>query len=109
MTSDLRTCNRLLLVSLLWCGACKSTAKDKDVPPPDPYTAPSIEQAQPAEEAPSAPPAPPPPKADPVDGANLKTGLATMLPRITAQIEAFGKITPTEQSRFFMHPDEAKS
>ena len=112
MTFDVRTMNRLLLVSVLWCGACRNSSHD--APPPPPPAATPAEQAAkvtpPEQVAPSATtPPPPPPKVDTVDLASLKAGLAAMLPRITARQEPVAKITPTEQSRFFMHPDVAKT
>ena len=53
---------------------------------------------------------PPPPKADTVDAAGLKAGLAAMLPRVVAKVEALAeaKVEPNERARFYMHPAEEK-
>jgi hypothetical protein len=49
------------------------------------------------------------PKTDAIDNASLKAGLDVMLPRIRAQVDAYTKIGPREDHRFFMHPDEKKN
>jgi hypothetical protein len=48
-------------------------------------------------------------KVDPIEPAKLKAGLEVMAPRLVAQVDAYKKIAPNPQNRYFMHPDQTKS
>lgn len=114
MTRDVRRFGLLTLVSALSFAGCKTPAND--APPPaqptptqEPTPAPTEQPApgEPASAAPALPPATP--KVDPADLGALKAGRAAMLPRVKAETEAAAKITPTDHSRFFMHPGDDKN
>jgi hypothetical protein len=102
------------ILALALPSACNRESSNDAIPTKaaDPEPLPSGAAAPPAEPAP-APSAPPPPaivaKVDAIEGATLKAGLDVMLPRVRTQVDAFTKIAPKENHRFFMHPDEAKN
>lgn len=105
----------VVAVSLLAAACDKSPSNAAPPPAPSETPAPTATVAAAAAlasapAASSAPPEPRAPKADPVDPAALKVGLAKMLPRVTAKVEALpnAKLEPNDHFRFFMHPGDDK-
>lgn len=89
------------------CNRDKPTDNGSPPSAPEPVAASAVASATPTPAAPT--PAAVVPKTDTVDAASLKAGLDIMRPRIRAQVDAYTKIAPREDSRLFMHPDEKKN